>query len=455
MPEIINISYVDDVEFYLDAIKVLLEQKHVDFKDKTYCFKVKQYSDAKAFMHDINQAPNIIMLDILFKGDREIGHTLANYSKQQFPEAVIIMYSQLSDENIIKEYISLGVNYFIAKNTPVQNFSLSLLQCYYAYKQDITVKELKNNKHFKEIEAKIKKIIKSDIIDIFHVYGEPGTGKEQIIDVFKKNVKKVKFIRFNCALVESESMLGKLRDSLIASQGGWLLIDEIDSMNIEAQALLLRYIDTAKLDSNGTKVIKTKIVTVTNKNLKKYVEDNLFNNDLLQRISIFSIYVPPLRERNDELSQIIESIIEDITHSDKRYRITSEALQIFHKYDWRLGNIRELKNCILSMLENCENNLLDESIIPKYIRNSLNDEKNSSLNEVTLNIDLNKESYREIEDNLFVLFIKKIIRENKVKSLRGVVPYTDFKRSTLINRVDKLPPEKKKQIRDLLKIKIK
>ena len=414
-----------------------------------YCFKVKQYSNADAFMHDVDQTPNIILLDIVFKSDQKIGHILANYSKQQYPEAVIIMYSQLSDEDIVKEYISLGVHYFIAKNTPIQNLSLSLLQCYYAYKLDITANQLKNNKYFEEIEAKIKKIIESDIIDIFHIYGEPGTGKELIIDVFKEKVKKANIIRFNCALVKSESMLDEFRDSLISSQGGWLLIDEIDFMTIEAQALLLRYLDTSKLDSSETKITKTKIVTITNKNLKQYVKDDLFNNNLFQRISIFSIRVPPLRERNDELPQIVHSIIEDITQGEKRYRVTSETLQLFSQYDWKLGNIRELKNCLLSMLENCENNLLVESIIPEYIRHSLNGEKNNDIHQVT--IDLDQPSYREIEENLFVSFIKKIINENKVKSLRGVVPYTDFKRSTLINKVDKLPPEKKKEILASLK----
>ncbi|MEW6620212.1 MAG: sigma-54 dependent transcriptional regulator [bacterium] len=199
-----------------------------------------------------------------------------------------------------------------------------------------------------------------------HIYGETGTGKELVARAIHNRSKRRNYIPINCAaiphdLAESElfghekgaftsaikDRLGKLE----LAQGGTILFDEIGEMSIPLQAKLLRVVeDKIFYRVGGTKPINVdiRIISATNKSLLTQVKNGQFRDDLYYRLSVFQINLPPLRERKEDIPELVKHFIKmanEETNKDVR-DIDSLALTKLMEYDWP-GNIRQLSNCIL------------------------------------------------------------------------------------------------------------
>ena len=206
------------------------------------------------------------------------------------------------------------------------------------------------------------------------IRGESGIGKELVADAIhfssKRNSKN--FVKVNCSalpdsLIESE-LFGHEKGAFTGADavrkgrfeladGGTIFLDEIGDIPLLTQVKILRIIQQREFERlGGTKTIKTdvRIIAATNRNLEEMIEKEDFREDLYYRINVFPIFIPPLRERRNDIPLLVDHFIEKFNkrNNAKIMRITTSALNMLMVYSWP-GNIRELENsieraCILS-----------------------------------------------------------------------------------------------------------
>lgn len=197
--------------------------------------------------------------------------------------------------------------------------------------------------------------------------GETGVGKDELAKFIYKNSSRSteQFIKINCgaipeALIEAElfgyekgAFTGANKEGKMGlfevADGGTLFLDEIGELPLDMQVKLLRVLQDNEFQRvGGVKPIKTdvRIIAATNRNLEEMVEEKTFREDLYYRLNIVPIYIPPLRERQDDIIPLINYFL---CRLNKKYgfkkTFSTEALNCMLKYEWR-GNVRELKNIV-------------------------------------------------------------------------------------------------------------
>jgi two-component system response regulator AtoC len=217
----------------------------------------------------------------------------------------------------------------------------------------------------KEIMVIINQVAPTNIKVL--IRGESGTGKELVArTLYARSLRKDKpFIKVLCAalpegLLESElfgyekgAFTGALRrkpGKFEFANHGTIFLDEIGEISPGLQAKLLQVLQDGEFSRVGGETdvkVDTRVLAATNKNLEKAVADGTFREDLFYRINVVSVHLPPLRERKEEISYLVEYFLEKFNHQyNKSYQRLSDAtLQRFHHYDWP-GNIRELENIV-------------------------------------------------------------------------------------------------------------
>ncbi len=220
------------------------------------------------------------------------------------------------------------------------------------------------------------------------ILGESGTGKNLIAKAIHYNSRRKDkpLITVNCPsipdqLLESElfghvkgSYTGAISDrrgKFELADGGTIFLDEIGDLKPELQAKLLRVIQEKEFERIGeNKPIKVdvRIISATNRDLKKLVEENRFREDLYYRLSVVPIIIPPLRERTEEIPALIDMMLKKLA-LDRKIRITPRALSRLQTYHWP-GNVRELENIIEQMVVLSGKDVLDEEDLPETLRQS-------------------------------------------------------------------------------------
>jgi len=225
---------------------------------------------------------------------------------------------------------------------------------------DIIGDSLKMEQVFKVIQ----RIAQSDVTVL--VRGETGTGKELVASAIHKRSKRAEepFIKLNCAaitdtLLESELFgheKGAFTDAretrkgrFELADGGTLFLDEIGDISASAQVKLLRVLQEREFERvGGSKTIKVnvRLVAATNRNLEQMVKDGEFREDLYYRLNVIPIDLPPLRERGEDIKQLVNFFLEkSIKNHKKMVTITDEAMDALCSYPWP-GNVRELENTL-------------------------------------------------------------------------------------------------------------
>ena len=196
--------------------------------------------------------------------------------------------------------------------------------------------------------------------------GETGTGKEVFASAIHKNSKRGKkpIVAINCSAFSKEFLEGELfghkagaytgavkdKKGLIElAEDGTLLLDEIGELNIDLQAKLLRFLENGEFIKLGdTKISKAnvRIIAATNRDLQKEVTEGLFREDLYYRLNVFTIELPPLRFRIEDIPKLVDYFLSHLAVNTKNVKsVSNEALRLLKQYSWK-GNIRELKNVI-------------------------------------------------------------------------------------------------------------
>lgn len=235
------------------------------------------------------------------------------------------------------------------------------------------------------------------------ITGESGVGKEVISNVIHKSSDRTSgsLIKVNCGaipdnLLEAE-LFGYSEGSFTGAKkggkpgmfeladGGTLLLDEIAELPLNLQVKLLRVLQEEEIIRvGGTKAIKidVRIIAATNRNLKEMLKKGQFRNDLFYRLNVVPIDIPPLRERTDDISQLIYKFLDDFNEKyDKNKKISLDMINFLENYDWP-GNVRELKNLIERFIVISDKNLIDLDFLPEKIYNKNKKTDDSYLNEI-------------------------------------------------------------------------
>ncbi len=198
------------------------------------------------------------------------------------------------------------------------------------------------------------------------IRGETGTGKELIANAIHYNSPRARnaFVKLNCAalpetLLESElfghekgaftGAVAQRKGRFEQAEGGTVFLDEIGEISASFQAKLLRVLQEGELERvGGTRTIKVdvRVVAATHRDLESEVEKGRFREDLYYRLNVMPLYLPPLRDRMEDIPDIARFLVEKIsTQQGRQLSLSDAALRVLMHHDWP-GNVRELENCL-------------------------------------------------------------------------------------------------------------
>ncbi len=219
--------------------------------------------------------------------------------------------------------------------------------------------------------------------------GETGTGKELVAHAIHRNSPRAAgpFVVVNCAalpetLIESElfghergaftGAVSRQEGRFLLAHRGSLFLDEIGELSLTTQAKILRVLQTKEfepLGSTRTLKVDVRIIAATNRNLEARVRDGRFRDDLFYRLNVFSIVLPPLRERLDDLALLADHFLRTyVAKNRSNIKVMSqEVLHAFQDYPWP-GNIRELENIIERGVIVCLGDTLTRRDLPDHLQ---------------------------------------------------------------------------------------
>jgi two-component system nitrogen regulation response regulator NtrX len=318
---------------------------------------------------------NLVLLDLMLPGIN--GIEVLKKIKEIKPTIPVIMISGLAQIKDAVEATKIGAYDFLEKSSFDKDKFLTLIRNALGYERmerEITLLKEEALKKYQMVgfSEPMQKIF-SLIDEISHsdatvlITGESGVGKELVARAIhnKSKRKESSFVKINCAampdtLIESElfgyekgaftGAVAQKKGKLENAHNGTLFLDEIGDLSLSAQAKLLRFIQEGEFERvGGAQTIKVdvRIITATNKNLKDEIINNNFREDQFYRLNVINIYVPPLRERKEEISALADYFLEkycDENGVPKKY-MTIEAIEFLKSLEWK-GNVRELENLI-------------------------------------------------------------------------------------------------------------
>jgi transcriptional regulator with PAS, ATPase and Fis domain len=222
------------------------------------------------------------------------------------------------------------------------------------------------------------------------ITGESGTGKELIARaiVFNSDRKDKPFVTVNCGaipenLLESElfghvrgAFTGAIKDHqglIETADGGTLFLDEVGEIPLPIQVKILRFLqegETRRIGDTRVRKYDVRIIAATNRNLDEAIRDGVFREDLFFRLNVIPIFLPPLRERKEDIPPLATHILQRLCddHSRNVTGISAHTLKVFMTYPWP-GNVREMENVIEYALHLTDegNPIRPEQLPPKLL----------------------------------------------------------------------------------------
>ncbi len=230
----------------------------------------------------------------------------------------------------------------------------------------------------KSLREKLRRIAGTD--SRVYILGEPGTGKELAARFLHYSSRRAtsSFMAVNCAAIPGElfesELFGHERGSFTgavtrqtgkfeAADGGTIFLDEVGELRPDHQAKLLRVIESSSIQRVGSSKetkVDVRVVAASNKDLQKMTHEGKFREDLYFRLNVIPVFVPPLRERLDDIPLLARHFLDDLGYN--RLRLDPGAVTALSAYDWP-GNVRELKNIIERTAALCYGDIISASDI--------------------------------------------------------------------------------------------
>jgi Nif-specific regulatory protein len=262
------------------------------------------------------------------------------------------------------------------------------------------------------------------------IRGESGTGKELVAHAIHYNSPRATkpFVKVNCAalpesLIEAElfghekgaftGAIARKRGRFELAEGGTLFLDEIGDLSPAMQVKLLRVLQEREFERvGGTETIKVNVrmIAATNVELEQAVQDGRFRSDLYYRLNVFSIYIPPLRDRKTDVLLLADHFLEKYSRQGGKSikRISTPAIDMLMSYHWP-GNVRELENVIERATLVCDGNVIHGFHMPPTLQTA---EGSGTVTKVSLD-----QAVGSFEKEL-ILDALKTVRGNRARAAR-------------------------------------
>ena len=325
-----------------------------------------------------NESPDLVLLDVRLPDSSGID-LLEQLKKSGDARAVIMITAdpQLED---VKTALKLGAYDFVGKPLDFDELAVTVKNALETTRLRSEVESLRGemrrrtgyhnvigvSQKMSELLGFVNKIATSEATTIL-VQGESGTGKDLIAKAihYQSRRQEKPFVAINCSAIPETLMEAELfghergaftdakamkKGLFEMADGGTLFLDEIGELSPLLQAKLLRVLDDQVIRRVGgvrDMQVDVRVIAASNRDLERAVRDNTFRQDLYYRLAIISIFLPPLRERKEDILPLVEFFIEryNRTFRKKITGITDESRKLMLKYDWP-GNVRELKNAV-------------------------------------------------------------------------------------------------------------
>ena len=447
MPKIL---IVDDEMILRESLAAWLE------RDGYNVISVANGEDALDLI--FNQSFDIVFLDIKLEGMD--GIEVLSRIKEMDPEISVVMITAYGSITTAVEAMKKGASDYLLK--PFEPDELSMLieriiQSKATELENIYLKEtIKEKAKFdkligqsskmQEVFELIKRVapIESTVL----ITGETGTGKELVARAIHSHSKRKEgpFVAINCGAIPEQLMESEIfghekgaftdakeqrKGKLELACGGTIFLDEVGELTLKMQVNLLRVLEEKSFYRvGGTKPIAldARVLAATNRDLKKGIEQGWFREDLYYRLNVFSISLPPLRERKEDIPLLAKHFLMEFSKETNKHveKICRQAMDLMMLYDWP-GNVRELKNAIERAVVICQGKVIQPEDLPISTRmvETKNQKEKLSLEGQTLPL-------RELEKKYILNILDKT---NWNISLSAKILGID--RSTLYNKIKK------------------
>jgi len=364
-----SIYIVDDEKSITDSVSIALEDD----------YRVRAFPDAETILETLKEeTPDLILLDIGLPGMN--GIDALRHIKNDYPDVLVIMITAYEDVDTIVAAMKLGAYDYVVKPLHMDGLEVTIRNALETVRLRKEVRSLQEA-HLKEnipcfiaeshaiqdVMEFIRMVAQSPDTPVL-IMGETGTGKELLASAIHYNSPNFKesFATVNCAaipkdLIESElfgyekgafsgaGAAGK-KGLIEEAANGTLFLDEVGDLSLEAQAKLLRFLELGEFFRvGGTQKlhIETRVVSATNKDLDRMIEDGRFRKDLYFRLGVIKVIAPSLNERPDDIIPMAKYFLQEFSRKfGKKFSgIAPEAEAVLLAHSWT-GHVRELKNLL-------------------------------------------------------------------------------------------------------------
>jgi DNA-binding NtrC family response regulator len=362
-----TIFVIDDEQTIRDGVTMALETD----------YRIRSFSTAEPAIDALEEdPPDLILLDVGLPGIN--GIEALRRIKSSNPDILVIMITAYEDVDTVISAMKLGAYDYVIKPLHMDGLEVTIRNALDSIRLKKEIQQLQE-KHLKEnipcfiresnaiqdVMDFVQMVAKSPDTPVL-IMGETGTGKELIASAIHYNSPNFKatFATVNCAaipkdLIESElfgyekgafsgaGVSGK-KGLIEESANGTLFLDEVGDLSLEAQAKLLRFLELGEFYRvGGTNKLKiqTRVISATNKDINRMIEDGQFRKDLYFRLGVIKVQVPSLNERPDDIIPLAKYFLQEFSNKfgKKFTEISAEAKNTLLAHDWT-GNVRELKN---------------------------------------------------------------------------------------------------------------
>ncbi|MBE9503519.1 MAG: sigma-54-dependent Fis family transcriptional regulator [Proteobacteria bacterium] len=319
--------------------------------------------------------------------------------KEKAPNAVVLIITAYGTIKDAVEALKLGAFDYITKPFALEEFNLIInraLEVKELRDENIRLKKnlsecfsfpniIGDSPEMNKVYDLIGKVSKIDSTVL--ILGESGTGKELVSSTihYQSDRKKGPFIKVNCAalpenLVESE-LFGVEKGAFTGADRrkpgrferadkGTIFLDEIGDLSVGVQTKLLRVLQDGSFERvGGTQTLKVdvRVITATNKDIEKEVQEGGFREDLYYRLNVIPIRMPALRDRKEDISPLIDSFLANYNCTfGKKATLSSEVITDLFDYDYP-GNVRELKNILERLVGLASSDVITTDSLPKHV----------------------------------------------------------------------------------------
>jgi DNA-binding NtrC family response regulator len=363
-----NILIVDDEQSYRQLLSLVFEEQGNS---------IRTAMNGRQALEMLQAEPSDVVISDVKMPDMD-GIEMLRAVRETLPDVGVILMTAFASVETAREAFKLGADDFIQKPFDVEELKLIVRK---TIEKQVLIDENRAFKRAQRERGSIKNIVgtSAKMNAIFQMIetvaevqstvlltGESGTGKELVARAIHDLSPRAEkpFISINCGaftetLLESE-LFGYIKGSFTgansnrkglfeAAHGGTIFLDEIGEMSPAMQVKLLRVLQERRVRPVGAHdemSIDARVIAATNRDLKQMSEEGTFREDLYYRVSVIPIHLPPLRERTDDIADLIDHFVRKFCdQAGKNLTISPKAVQLLENYAWH-GNVRELEHTI-------------------------------------------------------------------------------------------------------------